>query len=40
MLGGKFNKEKYMLREQFKIHNEQMQALIGKDYAKGTRRMD
>ena len=36
MLGGKFNKEKYMLMEQFKIHNEQMQALIGKDYAKGT----
>ena len=25
MLGGKFNKEKYMLMEQFKIHNEQMQ---------------
>lgn len=36
MLGGKFNKEKYMLMEQFKIHNEQMQALLGKDYAKGT----
>jgi site-specific recombinase XerD len=36
MLGGKFTKEKYMLMEQFKIHNEQMQALIGKDYAKGT----
>src|ERR1044072_2769112 len=36
MLGGKFNKEKCMLMEQFKIHNEQMQALIGKDYAKGT----
>jgi site-specific recombinase XerD len=36
MLGGKVNKEKYMLMEQFKIHNEQIQALIGRDYAKGT----
>jgi len=36
MLGGKANKEKYMLMEQFKIHNEQMQALIGRDYAEST----
>ena len=36
MLGGKVNKEKYTLMEQFKIHNEQMKALVGKDYSAST----
>jgi len=36
MLGKKVEKEKYMLMEQFRLHNEQVQALIGSDYAPAT----
>jgi len=36
MLGRKVQKEKYMLMEQFKLHNEQMKALVGSDFAPAT----
>lgn len=36
MLGNNINKQKHMLIELFKHHNEQMKALIGQDYAQGT----
>ncbi len=36
MLNRKVEKEKFRLMEQFMAHNEQMKALVGRDYAKGT----
>jgi integrase len=36
MLGRKVEKEKHMLMEQFKLHNEQMKALVGNDFAPAT----
>jgi len=33
---GKTNHQRYMLMEQFKHHNEQMKALVGKDYTAST----
>ncbi len=36
MLGKKINQQRYMVMEQFKQHNEQMKALVGKDYAAST----
>lgn len=36
MMGKKIEKEKHMLMEQFRLHNEQVQALVGHDYALGT----
>ncbi len=36
MLGRKLDKENHMLMEQFKLHNEQMKALVGKDFAPAT----
>jgi integrase len=37
MLGKKINNlQRYMLMEQFKHHNEQMKALVGKDYSAST----
>ncbi len=36
MLGENINKQKHMLIELFKRHNEQVKALIGKEYAQGT----
>jgi hypothetical protein len=36
MLGKKINQERHMLMEQFKLHNEQMKALVGKDYSAST----
>jgi hypothetical protein len=36
MLGKKVNQQRYMLMEQFKHHNEQMKALVGKDYSAST----
>jgi hypothetical protein len=36
MLGKKVEKEKYMLMEAIQLHNEQVQALIGSDYAPAT----
>lgn len=36
MLGRKLDKGNHMLMEQFKLHNEQMKALVGKDFAPAT----
>ncbi len=36
MLGNNINKQKNMLIELFKRHNEQIKALVGKEYAQGT----
>ena len=36
MLGKKINQQRYMVMEQFKQHNEQMKALVGKDYSAST----
>ncbi len=36
MLGKSVNKEKHMLIELFKRQNDQIKALVGKDYAQGT----
>lgn len=36
MLGKSINKQKYMLIDLFKRHNEQIKALVGKEYAQGT----
>ena len=36
MLGKNINKQKHMLIELFKRHNEQLKVLIGKEYAQGT----
>ena len=36
MLGKNINKQKHMLIELFKRHNEQIKALVGKEYAQGT----
>lgn len=36
MLGKKINQQHYLLMEQFKHHNEQMKALVGKDYSEST----
>jgi integrase len=36
MLGKNINKQKFMLIELFKRHNEQIKALVGKEYAQGT----
>jgi site-specific recombinase XerD len=36
MLGKNINKQKNMLIELFKRHNEQIKALVGKEYAQGT----
>lgn len=35
-LGKNINKQKHMLIELFKRHNEQIKALVGKEYAQGT----
>ncbi len=36
VMGKKIEKQKFMLMEQFRIHNEQMKALVGKDFAPAT----
>ncbi len=36
MFGKNVNKQKFMLMNMFKHHNEQMKALVGSEYAKGT----
>ncbi len=36
MLGKNINKQKFMLIELFKRHNENIKALVGKEYAQGT----
>ena len=36
MLGKNINKQKHMLMELFSHHNEQVKALIGREYAQGT----
>ncbi len=36
VMGKKIEKERFTLMEQFKIHNEQMKALVGKDFAPAT----
>lgn len=36
MLGKNINKQKHMLMELFSHHNQQVKALIGKEYAQGT----
>lgn len=36
MLGKNVNKQRYMLMELFQQHNEQMKALVGRDYSEGT----
>lgn len=36
MLGKNVNRQRFMLMDMFKHHNEQMKALVGSEYAKGT----
>ena len=36
MLGKNINKQKHMLIELFKRHNEQIKSLVGREYAQGT----
>ncbi|MGI8950813.1 MAG: Arm DNA-binding domain-containing protein [Chitinophagaceae bacterium] len=36
MLGKNINKQRHMLIELFKRHNEHIKALVGRDYAQGT----